>query len=96
MIGYHLWGLFLIATTIGAFVLLVVLCMATGQHTWSIPLSLPAFWVILLVVGFAAIVYWIRWGYRRATEPFMRLQREVAVEIARKEIRRKMARKRRR
>ena len=90
---YHVWGLSLIVTTVGgpslAFWLL-------AQADTRIDRIFPGAGLVVFLICIAGVVAlclaWVPWLYRLATARLAPLQREVAVTIARDEIRKKLAR----
>lgn len=94
LIGYHLWGLLLMVTVLGSLPLLLYLCLETPRRAGvSAPYVPTLLSVTIVVAAFFGIWFWVKWVYRCATAPLMPLQREVAVTLAREEIRKKMMRK---
>jgi hypothetical protein len=90
--SYYAYGLFMIASTIGG-----VVALAASYRPVFAPFdrSVPGLGKIAFACTFAGLIFviprWVRWLYRRATEPLQRLQRETAVMIAREAIRKRMA-----
>ena len=96
LVMYHVWGLLLIGTTIGVPVLVFVLLLAQTRRVERLFSGALSVTYVVCCGGLVAVfVCWVPWAYRRATAALAPLQREVAVSIAREEIRKKMARERR-
>jgi len=91
ILNYHFWGLLMILTTIGA-VPLAVWITGTIVPSPAGRDPLCALSGIGLLLYLFVAWYWVRWLYRRAKGPMEALQREVAVTLARKDIRRRMER----
>ena len=96
LLWYHLWGFILLVSTIGGvagFIYVIV-----RNSTRVLP-ALPQADLLAFVAGVAACIpivwWWVPRIYRLATDPLTPLQREVAVKIAREDVRKRLARQQR-
>lgn len=91
LLKYIGWAILLLVTCIGGFIGLCYGLAASRSTRES-----PTVFVIAIAVFLIGTIFWTRWVYRKATGAITPLQREVAIDIARKQIRKKMTRKPRR
>jgi hypothetical protein len=97
LLKYHLWGLFMIATSVGAFVGLVAVLVRVNVRTF--PGGVDGVAIVFIsgaLLILAAVAFWARWVHRRLAAILAPLQRELAVKIAREHTRRRLARPHRR
>ena len=96
LFSYHIWGLLLIGGTVGGFAVLVRLVLQYGKRLYAaIPegdlLAISAI-AVLYVPALLSVVPRV---YRLARGPLLPLQREVAIRIARDEVRKRLTREQR-
>ncbi len=95
LLKYHLYGLTMLGFTIGVIGTMAWLFVVARGGLFEVTRGKSD--VIIFVSGIlAAVVVWmivrgVIWAYRRAKADMESLQREVAVTLAREQIRRKMA-----
>jgi hypothetical protein len=91
---YHFWALLLV---VGVIVLPILVCILSANFFHRLGVIRVEVKLGAAVIGVALYILALRtcvpWAYRRATKAMTPLQREVAVTIARTEIRKRLARK---
>lgn len=96
LMTYHLWALLLVIGVVGlpifALALSPTLFRGLNLHRTDVQIAIVAGGAIALALYVVGLVVCVPWAYRRATGAMAPLQREVAITIARTEIRKRLAR----
>lgn len=92
LLWYHLWGIILLVSTIGGVGGSIYL---VARYSGRILTTLPEGGLLAAVAAVVAFIpillWWVPRIYRLATDPLSPLQREVAVQIAREHVRKRLA-----